>query len=73
MISVRPYITVAESCEISPIALKALVNHSQGKDVTAGYVQIVVERLRPAAQKVTDRIKSLAGIVESSEVVRLRR
>ena len=69
----RGYITIAESCEISPIALKALVNHSQGKDVTAGYVQIVVERLRPAAQKVTDRIKSLAGIVESSEVVRLRR
>jgi integrase len=55
----RSYITIAESCEISPIALKALVNHSQGKDVTAGYVQIVTERLRAPAQKVTDRLKQL--------------
>ena len=67
------YITIAESCEISPIALKALVNHSQGRDVTAGYVQIVVERLRPAAERVTDRLKQLCGIAETPEVVRLRR
>ena len=29
----RTYITVAESCDISPLALKALVNHALGGDV----------------------------------------
>ena len=58
----RTFITVAESCDISPIALKALVNHSPGSDVTAGYVQISAERLREAAQKVTERMKQLCGI-----------
>ena len=59
----RTFITVAESCDISPIALKALVNHSTGSDVTAGYVQISTERLREAAQKVADRMKQLCGVV----------
>lgn len=59
----RTFITVAESCDISPIALKALVNHSTGSDVTAGYVQISTERLREAAQKVADRMKELCGVV----------
>ena len=31
----RTFITVAESCDISPIALKALVNHGLGNDVTS--------------------------------------
>ena len=68
----RGYITVAESCDISPISLKALVNHSQGKDVTAGYVQVNVERLREPAQRVCDRLKQLCQITEPAEVVRLR-
>ena len=52
----RTFITVAESCDISPIALKALVNHSQGSDVTAGYVQIITERLREPLRRVTERL-----------------
>ncbi|MER8780338.1 integrase family protein [Mesorhizobium sp. M0954] len=59
----RTFITVAEETEISPMALKALVNHSLGKDVTEGYVQMRVERLRAPAQKVTDSLKQLCGIV----------
>ena len=58
----RTFITVAESCDISPLALKALVNHATGNDVTAGYVQINPERLREPAQKVTDRLKVLCQI-----------
>ena len=58
----RTFITVAESCDISPMALKALVNHSLGNDVTAGYIQMTAERLREPAQKVTDKIKMLCGI-----------
>ena len=32
----RTFCTVAESCDISPLALKALVNHAIGGDVTSG-------------------------------------
>ena len=71
----RTYITVAESTDISPLALKALVNHSLGSDVTAGYVQMTAERLREPAQRVADRLKTLCGIlpVEGDNVARLPR
>jgi hypothetical protein len=34
---------------MSPLALKALVNHAIGGDVTAGYFQMTTERLRAEA------------------------
>lgn len=58
----RTYLTVAESCDISPIALRALVNHSLGKDVTSGYIQMSVERLREPAQRVANELKELCGV-----------
>jgi integrase len=58
----RTYVAIAESADISPLALKALVNHSLGNDVTSGYVQMTVERLREPAQKVCDKLKDLCGI-----------
>jgi integrase len=58
----RTYVTIAESCDISPLALKALINHAVGGDVTAGYVQMSIEHLREPAQKVADRMKSLCSI-----------
>jgi len=36
----RSYVTVCESVDVSPLALKALVNHALGNDVTSGYVQM---------------------------------
>ena len=60
----RTFITVAESCDISAFALKGLVNHSMGGDVTAGYVVTSAERLRAPMQKVADRLKELCGIPE---------
>jgi len=61
----RTFITIAESADISPLALKALVNHSLGgSDVTSGYIMMTAERLRAPAQKVADRIKQLCGITE---------
>ena len=47
------------------MALKALVNHSLGKDVTSGYVQMTVDRLRRPAQRVCDRMMELCGIAEA--------
>ena len=50
-------ITVAESLDISPYAIKALVNHTQPRgDVTAGYVALDVERLRSPMQAIGDRL-----------------
>jgi integrase len=69
----RTYITTAESCDISPLALKALVNHSLGGDVTAGYVQMNVERLREPAQKVADRIKELCRVAPPEGAVAIER
>jgi integrase len=71
----RGFITIAESCDISGYALKALVNHTLGSGVTEGYVQMKVERLRAPVQRVADRIKQLCGIteVEGDNVKKLTR
>ncbi|MCH7935949.1 MAG: integrase family protein [Proteobacteria bacterium] len=55
----RTFITTAESCDISYLALKMLVGHSLEGDVTAGYVIPTPERLRELNQKVTDRLVEL--------------
>ncbi len=58
----RTFVTVAEASDISGYALKAMVNHAAGSDVTGRYVQISTERLRRAVQQVADRMKELCGI-----------
>jgi integrase len=58
----RTFVTVAESSDISGLALKALVAHAIGDDVTEGYVQMTVERLREPAQRVCDKMMELCGI-----------
>jgi len=60
----RGFITIAESTDISVMALKALVNHTLGSGITEGYVQMRVERLREPVQRVANRIKELCGIVD---------
>jgi integrase len=58
----RTFITVAEALDISPYAIKALVNHALGTSVTEGYIQMSVQRLRAPVQQVSDRLKALCGI-----------
>lgn len=55
------FITVAESLDISPYAIKMLVNHStpDKQDVTAGYITPELERLRKPMQQVADKLKTL--------------
>jgi integrase len=67
----RTFVTIAEGADISPLALKALVNHSLGKDVTSGYVQMTAERLREPAQRVCDRLKVLCGITLPEGIARI--
>src|SRR5262249_48355376 len=71
----RTFVTHAESCDISPHALRALVNHSLGKDVHSRYIQMNVERLREPAQRVTDKMKSMCGVKEPAgkNVAKLKR
>jgi integrase len=64
----RTFASVAEATEISPLALKLLLAHSPGGDVTSGYTIMSAARLREAAQKVADRLKELCDIEATSEV-----
>lgn len=53
----RTFTTIAESLDLSRYAIKALLNHKQGDDVTGGYIILDVERLRVPMQKITDAIQ----------------
>ncbi|RKT47488.1 site-specific recombinase XerD [Thiocapsa rosea] len=68
----RTFITIAESLDIPAYALKRLLNHKSGADVTGGYLVIDTERLRDPMQRITDYILKAAGVVPSAEIVTLR-
>ena len=67
----RTFVTIAESLDISVYSVKALVNHKQGDDVTSGYIQLNVERLRHPMQTITDFILKSAGI-KSTAILELK-
>lgn len=67
----RTFISIAESLDISPYAVKKLVNHSMGGDVTAGYIVWDVERLRAPIEKINEYILKQAGAIETAPVVSL--
>ncbi len=50
----RTFATIAESLDLSAYALKRLLNHKMGNDVTAGYIMRDAERLRKPMQQITD-------------------
>ncbi len=58
----RTFATVAESLDIPAYALKRLLNHADGSDVTAGYIVANVERLREPMQKITDFVLGKSAI-----------
>jgi integrase len=66
----RSFITYAESLDFGNYTIKALVNHStaNSRDVTEGYLQLSVERLRKPMQRITDYTLQ---IVKSKNVVKL--
>lgn len=68
----RHFITVADSLDLSVFAIKRLVNHSIGGDVTSGYVVTTVERLRGPMQKIEDKILAMAGVKEQGKVIPLK-
>jgi integrase len=58
----RTFTTIAESLDIPGYALKRMLNHSDGSDVTAGYIVTSVERLREPMQKVADYLTRAMNI-----------
>ena len=56
----RTFITIAESLDIPHYALKRLLNHRVGGDVTGGYIVIDAERLRAPVGRVASKIIQLA-------------
>jgi integrase len=65
----RTFITVAESLDIPYAALKKLLNHSDGNDVTGGYLQITTERLRGPMERISGRLLELmTDILDGEEV-----
>ena len=58
----RTFATVAESAEISSLALKLLIAHATGGDITAGYQIMSPQRLSEAAEKVCRRMMELCEV-----------
>jgi integrase len=58
----RTFITVAESLDIPAYALKRLVNHADGSDVTAGYIVTSVDRLRAPMGKIAEYLLRAMGV-----------
>lgn len=69
----RTFISIAESLDIPYYALKRLVNHKMGNDVTAGYIVSDPERLRKPMQLITDKILSEAGRMQTAKIIKLRK
>ncbi len=56
----RTFITVAEGLDLSGYALKRLVNHRVGGDVTAAYIVHDAERLREPVERIATKLLTLA-------------
>jgi integrase len=69
----RTFATVAESLDIPSYALKALLNHKGGSDVTGGYLIITTERLRSPMERIEDFVLKAAGVKPSADIVSLDR
>ena len=68
----RFFITVAEGLDVSGYALKALVNHSLGSDVTAGYITPDVDRLRKPIAQIERKILTMAGVQGKGKIVKFK-
>lgn len=69
----RTFATIAESIDIPAYALKRLLNHADGADVTAGYLVVTPERLRDPMQRITDYVLKSAGLKPTADVISISR
>jgi integrase len=64
----RTFATTAERLDISSYAVKRLLNHLTGSDVTAGYIVTDIERLRRPMQAIADFLFRAMGSAETNVV-----
>jgi integrase len=64
----RTFATTAERLDISSYAVKRLLNHRTGNDVTDGYIVTDVERLRRPMQQISDFLFEAMGSGETNLV-----
>jgi integrase len=64
----RTFATTAERLDISSYAVKRLLNHMTGSDVTAGYIVTDIERLRRPMQAISDFLFRAMGAIETNVV-----
>jgi len=64
----RTFATTAERLDISSYALKRLLNHTTGNDVTAGYIVTDIERLRQPMQAISDFLFRRMGAARGNVV-----
>lgn len=62
----RTFATLAERLDLSGYAIKRLLNHSEGGDVTAGYLVHDPERLRDPMQRISDELDRLAKVAPAA-------
>jgi integrase len=67
----RTFMTVAESLDIRPYALKRLLDHKVTHEVTTGHILAEVERLRDPMQQVTDFMLRRADLKPRAQVATL--
>jgi integrase len=60
----RTFATTAERLDISSYAVKRLLNHMTGSDVTAGYIVTDIERLRRPMRAISDYLFHAMGIAD---------
>jgi integrase len=65
----RTFASVADSCDVSLLALKQLLNHSTSGDVTVGYVRVEWKRVCEAAERIAARIMELCEVPALPEAV----
>jgi integrase len=68
----RTFTTIAESFDLSMYTLKRLLNHREGRDVTAGYIVLDVERLRRPMERISDCLLSVCRSTTGAEVSELQ-
>ncbi len=66
----RTYATYLERLDVSAHAIKALLGHSSGRDVTGRHYAVIdLERLRRPAQALEDFILREAGLLAPAQVI----
>ncbi|WP_164744012.1 tyrosine-type recombinase/integrase [Saccharospirillum alexandrii] len=69
----RTFTTTAESLGVGTYTIKRLLNHrTRRDDVTAGYVVLTPEELRPSAQAIEDALLQHAGLTPPAQTLDTR-